>query len=116
MTKLAGQFPVAYYLGPYLPDIAGAIVCFVSLLLLLKIWRPRTVLGYGGSPVSATGHAGTSDTEHGLTTGEVLQAWMPFAVLVIVVGLCHGNLIEHASRAKTRLRVIPLRRHLATVR
>ena len=28
------------YLGPYLPDVIGAIVCFACLLLLLKVWRP----------------------------------------------------------------------------
>jgi lactate permease len=39
---IAGQFPVAVYLGPYLPDIAGAIVSFVLLLLLLRFGaRPR---------------------------------------------------------------------------
>ncbi len=31
-------------------------------------------------------------------------------------GLCHGNDDEHASRAKTRQSVMPLRQHLATVR
>ena len=45
---IAGQFPVAVYLGPYLPDVTGAIVCFGALLVLLKFWRPRRVLGYGG--------------------------------------------------------------------
>ena len=87
---IAGQFPVAYYLGPYLPDIAGSIVCFVLLLLLLKVWHPRTVLGYGGSPVSAADHARASAAAHGLSTIEVLRAWMPFAVLVIVVVLWTG--------------------------
>ena len=43
---IAGQLPVAIYLGPYLPDVVGAIVCFAVLLLLLKVWRPRTVRGY----------------------------------------------------------------------
>ena len=37
---IAGQLPVAVYLGPYLPDVAGSIVCFAALLLLLKVWRP----------------------------------------------------------------------------
>ena len=45
---IAGQLPVAIYLGPYLPDVIGAIVCFSALLLLLKVWRPKTVRGYGG--------------------------------------------------------------------
>src|SRR5271167_1432667 len=35
-----GQWPVAYFFGPYLPDITGSIVCFCALLLLLKVWRP----------------------------------------------------------------------------
>jgi lactate permease len=42
---IAGQFPVAVFLGPYLPDVAGAIVCFAGLLILLKFWQPKTVLG-----------------------------------------------------------------------
>ena len=58
---IAGQYPVAVYLGPYLPDVTGAIVCFAALLTLLKFWRPKTVLGYGGVPGGcgrrpATGH------------------------------------------------------------
>src|ERR1700719_1903177 len=37
---IAGQLPVAIYLGPYLPDVAGSIVCFICILALLKVWRP----------------------------------------------------------------------------
>ncbi|TLY90362.1 MAG: L-lactate permease, partial [Gammaproteobacteria bacterium] len=35
---IAGQYPVARYWGPYLPDVVGAIVCFAALLVLLKLW------------------------------------------------------------------------------
>ncbi len=83
-----GQWPTAYYWGPYLPDVVGAIVCFVALLLLLKVWRPKTVLGYGGKPITAA--QTRQGEEHGLSTGDILQAWMPFAVLVIVVALWTG--------------------------
>ena len=37
---MLGQWPTAYYFGPYLPDVTGSIVCFCALLLLLKVWRP----------------------------------------------------------------------------
>jgi lactate permease len=84
---IAGQFPVAVYLGPYLPDIAGAIVSIAALLLLLRVWRPKTVLGYGGEPVPAEAAAVEG---HGLTSNEILLAWMPFIVLVIVVVLWTG--------------------------
>jgi lactate permease len=82
---IAGQYPVSVYLGPYLPDVAGAIVCFGALMLLLQVWKPRTVLGYGGVPVSMTDEATAETSGHGLTTGQILQAWMPFAILIIVV-------------------------------
>ncbi|HEY1875574.1 MAG TPA: L-lactate permease [Steroidobacteraceae bacterium] len=85
---IAGQYPVAVHLGPYLPDVAGAIVCFAALLLLLKVWQPSSVLGYGGVPVDAA--AARQTQGHGLKPGEVLQAWMPFIVLLIVVAAWTG--------------------------
>jgi len=85
---IAGQYPVAVHLGPYLPDVAGAIVCFAALLLLLKVWQPKSVLGYGGVPVDAA--AARQTQGHGLSPGEVMQAWMPFVVLLIVVAAWTG--------------------------
>src|SRR6201998_4000250 len=41
---IAGQLPTAIYLGPFLPDVIGSIICFVLLLLLLQVWRPAQVL------------------------------------------------------------------------
>jgi lactate permease len=85
---IAGQYPVAVHLGPYLPDVTGAIVCFAALLTLLKFWQPKSVLGYGGVPVDAA--TAKQMQGHGLDFGEVLQAWMPFAVLLIVVAAWTG--------------------------
>jgi lactate permease len=79
---IAGQMPVGIYLGPYLPDIAGSIVCFICVLMLLKVWRPAEVLGYGGKPISG---AAASSEGHGLSGGDIMQAWLPIAVLVVVV-------------------------------
>jgi lactate permease len=78
---IAGQLPTAIYLGPYLPDVIGSIVCFVALLLLLRIWRPAQVLAYGGVPVGQ----GRQVEAHGLSGREVGMAWLPIAVLVGVV-------------------------------
>ena len=85
---IAGQYPVAVYLGPYLPDITGAIVCFLALFVLLKFWQPKVVLGYGGVPVDA--EKVKQGKGHGLNAGEVWQCWMPFVVLLIVVAAWTG--------------------------
>jgi lactate permease len=52
LAYVAGQYPTSQWLGPYLPDVIGALVCFGALLLLLKYWKPAETLGYGGVPVS----------------------------------------------------------------
>jgi lactate permease len=79
---IAGQLPVGVFLGPYLPDVAGSIVCFICVLLLLRVWQPAQVLGYGGKPATVTP---SSQKDHGLSGGDIAQAWMPIAVLVAVV-------------------------------
>jgi lactate permease len=80
---IAGQLPVGTYLGPYLPDVAGAITCFICLLILLRFWRPAQLLGYGGKPLPS-GTVAEAE-HHGLSGGEIVKAWLPIAVLVVVV-------------------------------
>jgi lactate permease len=87
---IAGQLPVAIYLGPYLPDVVGAIICFAALLLLLKVWRPKTVRGYGGKAISAAEQAKLGAGDHNLGGGEIFRAWLPFIVLIVVVVLWTG--------------------------
>jgi len=87
---VAGQFPVAVYLGPYLPDVSGAIVCFAALLILLKFWQPKKVLGYGGVPVPQAGKGRFSGSDDRLQPRDVFLAWLPFIVLVVVVVLWTG--------------------------
>jgi lactate permease len=85
LAYIAGQLPVAVYLGPYLPDVTGSIVCFIALLLLIKVWRPRTVLGYGGVPVPQAEIDAAASRTAAPSAGEVFGAWLPFLVLIVVV-------------------------------
>jgi lactate permease len=87
---IVGQFPVAVYLGPYLPDVAGAITCFAALLILLKFWKPKTVLGYGSVPVPKTDQSRFGEGSERLRPGDVFQAWLPFIVLIVIVVLWTG--------------------------
>ena len=85
LAYVAGQLPVAVYLGPYLPDVTGSIVCFVALLALIRVWRPKSVLGYGGVPVSQADIAAAGGKAAAPSAGEVFGAWLPFLVLIVVV-------------------------------
>src|SRR5919204_444852 len=45
---IAGQYPIAEFVGPYLPDIVGSLTAFAAVFVLIRFWRPREVMGFGG--------------------------------------------------------------------
>jgi lactate permease len=70
------QFLVSNTHGPWLVDIAGALVSLLSLLVLLRFWQPRRVWRFehegGGSPPAAAAHP---------SPREAARAWMPWLLL-----------------------------------
>jgi lactate permease len=105
---IAGQFPIAEWVGPYLPDVVGSLVCFAALLGLLRVWRPKTVLGFGGRELTADevaafseqstrvpGLAGTAAGDApgtpaprgaaGSPSWQVIRSLVPFGILIGVV-------------------------------
>ena len=98
LAYIAGQFPMSQ-INPYLPDIAGSLVCFIVLLLFLKIWRPKETLGFGGVPIGAGEPAAAARPRFGgpgaavrsMPAGEVLLAILPFLILIVVVVLWTGS-------------------------
>jgi lactate permease len=82
------QFLVSNYHGPWLVDIAGALVSMGALILLLRVWQPRTIWRFshdeGGSadplaaPIAAVVHPVP-------TRAEAWRAWMPWIILTLAV-------------------------------
>jgi lactate permease len=89
LSYILGQFPTSQFLGPYLPDIIGAVVSFGALLLLLRYWRPAETLGYGGDPVAAAPAAGTA-APAGAGWREAVPGFAAFGVLIVVVVAATG--------------------------
>jgi lactate permease len=96
LSYVLGQFPTSQYLGPYLPDIIGALVSFGALLLLLRFWRPAETLGYGGVPLApdavpaGTGPAAAPATKQRPGMREAVPAFLAFGILIVVVVAATG--------------------------
>jgi lactate permease len=75
---ILGQFPTSQFLGPYLPDVIGSLVCFAALLLLLRFWRPKVTLGFGGEEIE------TPEVEL-VGVRAPIRGILPFAILIVVV-------------------------------
>jgi L-lactate permease len=85
LSYIAGQWPVAHYLGPYLPDLSGALVSFWVLFVFVKFWRPKQIRGFGGVVLA---HPETSPalSAYALNSPrEAFSVWFPYIVLIAVV-------------------------------
>src|SRR5271165_120066 len=78
VTFASCQWATACFLGPYLPDIIASLSSMAALVLLLRVWRPRTTFRFGHE------HAIERET-HGFTAAQVTRAWTPYFALTIVV-------------------------------
>jgi lactate permease len=104
LSYIAGQWPVAVFLGPYLPDITGALTSFWILFAFTKVWRPKTIRGFGGVPIDQGPrqlHAGEPPTSFSM----VLRAWSPYLVIIAVVVAWTGPWSTLPSYSLVRLSV-----------
>ena len=72
------QYTVSNYVGPELTDIASSLTCIAVMVLVLKLWKPKTIMRLEGDKpvtVAATTHSG----------GEIFAAWSPYMLLVVFV-------------------------------
>ena len=74
------------YVDPYLINIASGIVCLISMVLFLKIWKPPTIWRFPNEPgggSSNPGAAGVAATTQSF--GRVVYGWLPFLILSVCV-------------------------------
>jgi lactate permease len=73
------QLYVSNFVGPELTDIMSSLTCIVVMVLMLKFWKPKTLMTRleGDKPATAVlkTHA----------PGAVFMAWSPYLLLVIFV-------------------------------
>jgi lactate permease len=93
------QYLWSNHVDSNLVDIAGGVVALVATVLFLRVWRPKRVWRFAEE--SAAAPAGGAGGGRSYTTGQVVKAWMPFAILsvfVLVWGLpAVKSAINHAT-------------------
>jgi len=72
------QFLVSNFIGPELTDIISSLTCIVATGLMVKFWRPKTIMRL------ETDGAGTAVFKRH-PGREVFAAWLPYLLLVVFV-------------------------------
>jgi lactate permease len=76
------QFLVSNLHGPWLVDVVSAVSSMAALTILLFVWHPKRIWGLEGHEKGRAARG-----QHGHSTGDVVQAWVPWVILSIVVFL-----------------------------
>ncbi|MGB8167097.1 MAG: L-lactate permease [Chthoniobacteraceae bacterium] len=99
-TFAVTQFAVSNYHGPWLVDLAAAILSMLSLVALLRVWRPKASYLDGRAPsrpqlprAEADGSStpppsptpDASDATERIPPSVALRAWMPWLMLSLFV-------------------------------
>jgi lactate permease len=87
------QFLVSNFYGPTLVDIVSSMMSILSLIVLLRFWQPRTIWKFANEDKEADGKqaimantgSGSAPSVHSIGARETLIAWMPWAILSVVV-------------------------------
>ncbi|MBZ5726355.1 MAG: L-lactate permease [Acidobacteriia bacterium] len=83
VTFAVTQYLVSNLHGPWVVDIAGAIVSMASLVLLLQFWQPSTTWSFEHeSDEERSAEAAARPVHSG---GHALRAWMPWILLCVLV-------------------------------
>jgi lactate permease len=72
------QFYVSNYMGPELTDIISSLTCIIVMVIVLKVWKPKTILRLDGDTPAAMTMA-----RH--TASEIFMGWVPYLLLVVFV-------------------------------
>jgi lactate permease len=78
ITFAVAQYLTASFVGPYLPDITASLSSMAALVLLLRVWQPKTNFVFDHE------EAATKEA-HNYTGGQIFRAWTPYLFLTLMV-------------------------------
>ena len=104
------QYLWSNHVDSNLVDIAGGVVSLAATVIFLRFWRPKRVWRFADEQASGAGPAA-----HKHSAGQVIKAWMPFAILSLTVLVWGLPAVKGAiNRATTPVWDVPLLHNAVT--
>ena len=110
------QFVTSNYISTELTDIVASLGSAAALVVLMRVWSPRahediTVGAQSGRPAiagAATSDAAlerrvAADEGRPLSSGAMLRAFVPYIIIIVVLGVCSLHSVAAAARQGDQL-------------
>ena len=94
------QWATASFIGPYLPDLVASIASMLSLVLLLRVWTPKTVFRFSHEPAVAS-------PVPSFPASRLAWAWTPYLALMSLVLLWGMPPVKAALGRATVIAAVP---------
>lgn len=79
------QFLVSNFIGPQLTDVLSALVSLVSLVILMRVWKPKTIFRFDHEMQTAATLEVTKTPLKTNSSNKILRAWSPFILLTLMI-------------------------------
>jgi lactate permease len=73
------QWFTANYMGPMLPDVIAGLASILSLMILLKYWKPKSIWKFKEEPEQ------TLTIQNQYSRLEIFRAWAPFIIMTLII-------------------------------
>jgi lactate permease len=79
------QFFWANYMDSNLVDIAAGVVSLIATMLFLRVWKPKHIWRFEGEREEDAAKVARNEEAKHYTAGQIAKAWLPFAILSLIV-------------------------------
>jgi lactate permease len=96
------QFLISFYSNPYIVDVASGGISMASLVLFLRVWKPKTVLTDPAMRFPDDSHSDVKQAAPlaDLPTGrQVFLAWLPWIILCAVLAFWATDFWKHLGNS-----------------
>src|SRR3989475_72691 len=81
----ATQWFWANYMDSNLVDIAAGVVSLVATMVFLRVWQPKRIWRFEDERVEDAAKVERNEVAKHYTAGQTAKAWLPFAILSVLV-------------------------------
>ena len=91
-------FLIANYSNPYIGDVVAGATALGSMVLFLRVWQPKVIMTDARLPFHDDSHSDVKPPPpltRTPTTGQMINAWVPWAILCVVVAFWASDGFKH---------------------